>query len=656
MKKIVGSLGAILMAGLVLILFTAFPAAAQNAQNVPVAHNPTIIYEDHHDVSPPLREMIKNMPPESVSLARHAMQEHTTGRARITSDVPDPVGQTEVLPPVSATIGLNFAGVGQGDYGFSDSVSPPDTNAGVGATQVLDWVNLSFAIFDKSTGALIAGPTAGNAFWSGFGGSCQSYNSGDIEARYDQLASRWVVSQLMVATTPYEYCVAVSTTSDATGTYNRYAFSTGNNFDDYPKLGVWPDAYYWMYDDFVNGESYEGPIACALNRTAMLAGETASMQCFGPYGSESPFLPSDLDGQSLFTSGEPAFYVSLYNSTTLHFYQFHVDFANPSQSTFTGPLPVTVASYSDNCPYPDSCVPEPGGSTLEGMSDRPLFRLAYRNFGTYESLTFNHSVKPSTGSQVLAMRWTKSAVRAPPRLSTRKELHRAPCIQSGWGARHSISMVTWPWERATQTAARPTPRLALAAAFSPIRWGNWNLRRPSRRAAARKSSSAGVITAAWSWIPRTTARSGTPPNTTRQQEVSTGARKSRTSGSRAAHRQNKGTAAFAACSLGEGLPAKFGRPFFFRLSRSYSAKRAPRRVTHRRRAIIIGNNVGCGNVKLGWISEQRPTGAPRAGQPGIPKKLNGERVRWRFTLLPVPTLSVELSMPDGSKRRNGTTG
>ena len=411
MKKIVGSLGAILMAGLVLILFTAFPAAAQNAQNVPVAHNPTIIYEDHHDVSPPLREMIKNMPPESVSLARHAMQEHTTGRARITSDVPDPVGQTEVLPPVSATIGLNFAGVGQGDYGFSDSVSPPDTNAGVGATQVLDWVNLSFAIFDKSTGALIAGPTAGNAFWSGFGGSCQSYNSGDIEARYDQLASRWVVSQLMVATTPYEYCVAVSTTSDATGTYNRYAFSTGNNFDDYPKLGVWPDAYYWMYDDFVNGESYEGPIACALNRTAMLAGETASMQCFGPYGSESPFLPSDLDGQSLFTSGEPAFYVSLYNSTTLHFYQFHVDFANPSQSTFTGPLPVTVASYSDNCPYPDSCVPEPGGSTLEGMSDRPLFRLAYRNFGTYESLTFNHSVKPSTGSQVLAMRWTE--IRSP---------------------------------------------------------------------------------------------------------------------------------------------------------------------------------------------------------------------------------------------------
>jgi hypothetical protein len=391
----------ITVAGILVLVFS-IPASAQS----PTVHrNPIIVPEDHHDLSPSLREMVKNMPPPSANLAPHAMREHSTGRPRIVSNVPDPVGQTLALPPVKANIGLNFAGVGQGDYGFTDSVSPPDTNAGVGPSQILDWVNPDFAIFDKSTGALIMGPTIGNAFWQGFGGSCEDGIGGDIEARYDQLAGRWVTSQLIVGAAPYIYCVAVSQTSDATGAYYRYAFSTGDNFDDYPKLGIWPDAYYWMYDDFYNNKEFFGPFACALDRTAMLSGQPATMQCFGPHVAESPFLPSDLDGQSLFTPGEPAFYVSLYRSTTLHLFEFHVDFANPNNSTFTGPIPIAVAPYTDNCPYPDECVPEPNGFELEGMSDRPMFRLAYRNFGDHESLTFNHSVQPSVGSQVLGLRW-----------------------------------------------------------------------------------------------------------------------------------------------------------------------------------------------------------------------------------------------------------
>jgi len=37
--------------------------------------------------------------------------------------------------------------------------------------------------------------------------------------------------------------VAISTTSDPTGSYYRYAFTTGYNFPDYPKYGVWRDSY-----------------------------------------------------------------------------------------------------------------------------------------------------------------------------------------------------------------------------------------------------------------------------------------------------------------------------------------------------------------------------------------------------------------------------
>jgi hypothetical protein len=44
-----------------------------------------------------------------------------------------------------------------------------DTNASVGSTQVVEWVNESFAVFDKATGALVYGPAAGNTLWTGLG-------------------------------------------------------------------------------------------------------------------------------------------------------------------------------------------------------------------------------------------------------------------------------------------------------------------------------------------------------------------------------------------------------------------------------------------------------------------------------------------------------
>ena len=104
-------------------------------------------------------------------------------------------------------------------------------------------MNANFGIFDKVTGALLMPVAANNTVWSGFGGACEANNDGDGVLKYDRISNRWVITQLSVSTTPYTECVAVSKTSDATGAWNRYAFSYGTDFDDYPKVGVWPDAY-----------------------------------------------------------------------------------------------------------------------------------------------------------------------------------------------------------------------------------------------------------------------------------------------------------------------------------------------------------------------------------------------------------------------------
>src|SRR5215471_1228316 len=97
-------------------------------------------------------------------------------------DSPDPVLQTQAGTTVATVSGLNFDGVGVGFSGpagnFTVTGAPPDTNASVGTTQIVQWVNTSFAVFDKATGAVLFGPAAGNTLWSGFGGKCQTNNDG----------------------------------------------------------------------------------------------------------------------------------------------------------------------------------------------------------------------------------------------------------------------------------------------------------------------------------------------------------------------------------------------------------------------------------------------------------------------------------------------
>ena len=83
---------------------------------------------------------------------------------------------TAPLAPVQLgpTAGLAFEGLGDSTLGFTVRGAPPDTNGAVGLTQYVQWVNESFAVFDKATGALLYGPADGNTLWNGFGGGSSS--------------------------------------------------------------------------------------------------------------------------------------------------------------------------------------------------------------------------------------------------------------------------------------------------------------------------------------------------------------------------------------------------------------------------------------------------------------------------------------------------
>jgi len=275
-------------------------AVLQGRSNVVVGHS------THNDTSPPLRDM-KQLPLE-FKPEREANENPRLVHSH--RDVKDEAPQSAPITTAMPGTTLNFDGV---QYpGVACNCAPPDTNGEVGATQYVQIVNEGYQVFDKTTGASQLGPAGITSLWQGFGGVCQNAGDGDPVVLYDQIAGRWVISQFAGSSIPTDECIAVSTTSDATGSYNRYDFHLGSNFFDYPHLGVWPDAYYMSMNVFnSSGTSFLGPQAFAFDRAAMLNGQPATFITPGTTGgsTEDAFLPADLDGSTLPPAGAPATFV-----------------------------------------------------------------------------------------------------------------------------------------------------------------------------------------------------------------------------------------------------------------------------------------------------------------------------------------------------------
>ena len=371
------------------------------------------------DISPPLRT-IKPLLPKGCTL-RENEEEGPIPLGPVGRVVRDPVVQR-----VLGKIGIPAPLISFDGNSNLCGCSPPDPNGAVGPNNVVTMANLHFQIFDKSGNSLF-GPAANNTLWAGFGGPCQTENAGDPVVLYDQLADRWILTQFTSGGPTFFECVAVSQTNDPTGSYFRYAISTGSNFPDYPKAGVWPDAYYFSTREFLPNNNFAGVGAYALDRAQALAGNP-NPTIVGFLAPPTPayvvgdgLLPSSLDGQTPPPAGSPNFFVGSQDdngpygapSDGLTFWKFHYDPATPGNSTFamTTTLPTQpFNSILGLCGGSRNCIPQPSTANRIdhlGYRQRPLFRLAYRNFGDHESLVTNQSVSAGTGpnGEVSGVRW-----------------------------------------------------------------------------------------------------------------------------------------------------------------------------------------------------------------------------------------------------------
>jgi hypothetical protein len=392
----------------------------------------------HHDTSPPLSEMVDKMPlaspGENRAVPIGVRPDFAPDPAAAAPDGGLEITSAPSLGPTPAP-SLSVSGLSEQDnintVGFA--VVPPDTNGDIGlddsgARIYIQYINSVWGVFDD-TGSLTAGPFAGNSFWQGFGGFCQSNNDGDPVVLYDDQAGQWFFSQFSV--NQGIQCVAISTTSDPLGPYHRYAFTvTPGGANDYPKLGVWDDgttgssgqsAYTFTMRDFGGAGGAFSVSAGVMERDAMLIGAPAQFikfinPCVAGDCIEGQ-LPPHLAGPPPPAGTCPTFWTAVDSAydddpAGVDGYRNHtlcVDWANLGNSTYAeGPI-VPAGSNFDRFlgnGFSDCISPVSGGEVLDCLAAFTMFRAQYRWFGSYASLVLNTTV--DAGAERAGIRWAET--------------------------------------------------------------------------------------------------------------------------------------------------------------------------------------------------------------------------------------------------------
>jgi hypothetical protein len=321
--------------------------------------------------------------------------------------------------PTMPTPLLTFDGIslGQGGMGW-----PPDPVGDVGPNHYVQAVNDAFKVFDKN-GNILSGPTTFNSFFARLGPPCGlSEVKTDPFVVYDQMADRWLITDHAenYAQTMFSECIAVSKTGDpVTGGWNLYSLQDDQRGfkGDYPKYGLWPDAYYLTMD------KWDGALVYALDRASLISGGPLNAIGFTILHSDLGrifMVPASFRPGAPPPAGRPEFLLAINSGdpaegviqTHVRGWLFHVDFTNPDNSTLGVGLDhapnaqITVNGFINAGGAFRNFVPQPETSErLESLGDRIMTPVVYQNRNGTESLWADHTVMPDYPAGPTAIRW-----------------------------------------------------------------------------------------------------------------------------------------------------------------------------------------------------------------------------------------------------------
>jgi hypothetical protein len=365
------------------------------------AQKPTVLKPVYFDISPPLRDMVQKCDATQDNswkegVVKNKLNAFSPEGSSSDYSGPDPVRQAYFGNATTDTTIQNF------DGGVMNGGLPPDTDGEVGQDHYFQVVNTKYTIFDKNGNKLL-GPTNNSVIFTGLPNNS---NDGDAVLLYDENADRWLFSQFSLPNYPngpFFEMVAISQTSDPTGSWYRYQYSF-TEMPDYPKLSVWGDGYYMTMHRF-GGSGFISPGACAMDRTKMLTGDpTAAIIKFNLPSSAWGPLPADCDSEFP-PDGTPCPFAYLVSTATAsaRIYNFHADWATPASSTFALAYTIPISPISTSG-VDGNVVPQKGTSQkIDAMSKKKcMFRMPFRVFSDHWSMLINTTVN---ASGVAGIRW-----------------------------------------------------------------------------------------------------------------------------------------------------------------------------------------------------------------------------------------------------------
>jgi hypothetical protein len=367
---------------------------------------------------PPTSHILKEM------LDRDPRREVGASPIEASSFVRLPASITGTLRPVPTmpTPLLTFDGINRVQGG---TTVPPDPDGDVGLNHYVQAVNNAFKVFDKN-GNILSGPTSFDSFFAPLGNSTPcglSEGKTDPFVLYDQMADRWLITTHAedYSETAFSECIAVSRTGDpVTGGWNLYSLQDDENpriKGDYPKYGLWPDAYYLTMD------KWDGALVYALDRASLISGGPLNAIGFTILHSDSGrifMVPASLRAGAPPPAGRQEFLLAINSlhaegvmQTHVKGWLFHVDFTNPDNSTLgvgsdhSPNAQITVNGFinAGQGGY-DEFVPQPETSRkLDTQGIKIMTPVVYQNRNGTESLWADHTVMLNYPAGPTAIRW-----------------------------------------------------------------------------------------------------------------------------------------------------------------------------------------------------------------------------------------------------------
>jgi len=279
--------------------------------------------------------------------------------------------------------------------GQTSSYYPSDCNGTAGPNYYMQTINCSYAIYNKQTGALVAGPTAMNTLFSGTTGS--TYNDGDPIILFDEQASRWLAVEFSISGSNDYMLIAVSTTNDPTGTWYKYSFDVAD-MPDYEKFGIWQDGYYMGVNNSSGNDIY------VFQRSVMLTGGASPTMI----GFDNPYRPTTIDGFVCVPpvdndgiaapAGAPGTFIAFNDdaigggSDQLWIYELNANWTTPASSTFARVQQISVTAFDSNFGNNWDNITQPNTQKLDAIPQVIMNAPQYRNFGTYQTIVCCHTV------------------------------------------------------------------------------------------------------------------------------------------------------------------------------------------------------------------------------------------------------------------------